>query len=88
MAKGVIIQGIMPRLWYTQREWDRTVGYGTVPDEYKMGEAEDNWKESYSRLQKIKDAQKECTVCGCPITQQDYDDYKLCPWCYQESITE
>ena len=20
---------------YTQREWDRTVGYGEVPDEYK-----------------------------------------------------
>lgn len=20
---------------YTQREWDRVVGYGTVPDEYK-----------------------------------------------------
>ena len=20
---------------YTQREWDRTVGYGRVPDEYK-----------------------------------------------------
>ena len=35
MAKGVIIQGIMPRMWYTQREWDRTVGYGLVPDEYK-----------------------------------------------------
>ena len=35
MDKGVIIQGIMPRMWYTQREWDRTVGYGLVPDEYK-----------------------------------------------------
>ena len=35
MDKGVIIQGIMPRMWYTQREWDRTVGYGPVPDEYK-----------------------------------------------------
>lgn len=21
---------------YTQREWDRVVGYGTVPEEYKM----------------------------------------------------
>ena len=36
MAKGVIIQGIMPRLLYTQREWDRTVGYGTDPDEYSI----------------------------------------------------
>ena len=26
----------MPRTWYTQREWDRTVGYGTVPDEYSI----------------------------------------------------
>jgi hypothetical protein len=23
------------RNWYTGREWDRTVGWGTVPDEYK-----------------------------------------------------
>ena len=21
---------------YTQRQWDRTVGYGLVPDEYKL----------------------------------------------------
>jgi hypothetical protein len=70
---------------YSQRQWDRTVGYGEVPDEYKMGEAEDNWKESYSKLQKIKDAQKECTVCYCPITQKDYDEYKMCPWCYSDS---
>ena len=36
MAKGAIIQGIMPRMLYTQREWDRVVGYGPVPDEYKL----------------------------------------------------
>ena len=23
------------RDWYTQREWDRTVGWGTVPEEYR-----------------------------------------------------
>jgi len=23
---------------YTQREWDRTVGWGTVPEEYKTPE--------------------------------------------------
>ena len=23
------------RDWYTQREWDRCVGYDTVPDNYK-----------------------------------------------------
>lgn len=28
---------------YTQRQWDRTVGWGTVPDEYKR----DEWKELY-----------------------------------------
>lgn len=75
---------------YTQREWDRTVGYGKVPDEYRIENksAVSNWKNTYAELQKIKDDQKECTVCGCPITQQDYDDYKMCPWCYQQSITE
>ena len=51
-----------------------------------MKSAEDNWKESYEMLQKIKDAQKECTVCGCPITKKDYDEYKMCPWCYSESV--
>ena len=44
------------------------------------------WKESYKDLQKIKDDLKDCTVCGCPITKRDYDSYKMCPWCYVESI--
>tara|TARA_R100001230_G_C5504884_1_gene47551 strand:- start:12 stop:371 length:360 start_codon:yes stop_codon:yes gene_type:complete len=47
--------------------------------------AVDNWKNSYAELQKIKDDQQDCTVCGCPITQKDYDDYKMCPWCYSRS---
>ena len=51
-----------------------------------MTSAEDNWKESYKEQQKIKDAQKDCTACGCPITQKDYDEYKMCPWCYSESV--
>ena len=51
-----------------------------------MKSAESNWKESYEMLQKIKDAQKECTVCGCPITKKDFEDYKMCPWCYSESV--
>ena len=25
---------MMIRTWYTQREWDRVVGWGTVPREY------------------------------------------------------
>ena len=33
-------------------------------------------------MRDIKDDQKECTSCGCPITQKDFDDYKMCPFCY------
>ena len=51
-----------------------------------MKSAESNWKESYEMLQKIKDDQKDCKVCGCPITLKDYEDYKMCPWCYSESV--
>ena len=53
-----------------------------------MKSAESNWKESYEMLQKIKDDQKDCEVCGCPITQKDYDEYKMCPWCYSESVLD
>ena len=53
-----------------------------------MKSAESNWKESYKEQQRIKDAQKECTVCGCPITKKDYDEYKMCPWCYSESVLD
>lgn len=28
---------------YTQREWDRVVGYGTVPEEYKMHKSGEDW---------------------------------------------
>ena len=51
-----------------------------------MTSAKDNWKKSHKNLQKIKDDQKDCTICGCPITKKDYDAYKVCPWCYSESI--
>jgi|APSaa5957512535_1039671.scaffolds.fasta_scaffold03691_12 hypothetical protein len=41
---------------YTQREWDRTVGYGVVPDEYK--------KETNEHFQKdVAEPQDEE---GCP----------------------
>ena len=30
----------MPRTWYTQREWDRTVGWGEVPKESAKPERE------------------------------------------------
>ena len=26
----------MSRQWYTQRQWDRVVGWGKVPDEYNV----------------------------------------------------
>ena len=51
-----------------------------------MKSAESNWKKSYRELQKIKDDLKDCAVCGCPITLKDYDEYKMCPWCYSESV--
>ena len=31
-------QKMTERNTYTQREWDRTVGWGTVPEEYKTPE--------------------------------------------------
>ena len=31
----------MVRKWYTQREWDRTVGWGEVPKEYSKIESGD-----------------------------------------------
>ena len=41
-------------------------------------------KESYKYQQDIKNNQRECTSCGCPITQKDFDNYKMCPWCYSQ----
>ncbi len=32
--------------YYTQRDWDRTVGYGQVPKEYEMIDY-DLWKDVY-----------------------------------------
>ena len=35
---------------YTQREWDRTVGWGKVPKEYKMNDPiwDERWTKTYS----------------------------------------
>ena len=47
------------------------------------------WKElqdSWRQQQKINDDLKDCTVCNCPITQEEYDEYKMCPWCYSQSV--
>ena len=33
-------------------------------------------------MQDTKNDQRECVSCGCPITQKDFDDYKMCPFCY------
>jgi len=53
-----------------------------------MTSAKDNWKKSHKNLQKIKDDQKDCTICGCPITKKDYEDYRMCPWCYSDANFE
>ena len=37
---------------------------------------------SYKHQSGIKDDRKDCTICECPITQKDFDDYKMCPFCY------
>ena len=47
-------------------------------------ELQDSWRQQQS----IKDDQKDCTVCGCPITQKDFDEYKMCSWCYSQTIFE
>ena len=38
----------MPRTWYTQREWDRTVGWGKVHKEYSTPESEEDEQEDRS----------------------------------------
>ena len=34
----------MEKSWYSQREWDRVVGWGNVPTEYRKPESEDDEK--------------------------------------------
>jgi hypothetical protein len=34
--KDYVDTTVARREWYTQREWDRIVGWGTVPEEYSM----------------------------------------------------
>ena len=38
----------MSRTWYTQREWDRVVGWGKVPQEYVKLESEDDEQKNRS----------------------------------------
>ena len=45
-------------------------------------------QESWRQQQKIKDDLKDCTICGCPITQKDFDEYKVCPWCYSQVLID
>lgn len=49
---------------YTQREWDRTVGWGSVPDEYKheSEKEQDNGKKDwywYINCWSIEDTKKD-----------------------------
>ena len=39
-------------------------------------------QESYKHMQDIRNDQRECASCECPITQKDFDDYKMCSFCY------
>ena len=38
----------MSRQWYTQREWDRVVGWGKVPKEYSKLESKEDEQENRS----------------------------------------
>jgi len=42
------VRKIIPRTWYTQREWDRTVGWGKVPKEYSKPESKEDEQEDRS----------------------------------------
>ena len=53
--------------------------------DYLMTSENDTGKGNYEEQHKIKEDLKDCTVCGCPITRKDYDDYKMCPWCYSQA---
>ena len=39
-------------------------------------------QKGYKHMQDTKNNQRECISCGCPVTQKDFDDYKMCPFCY------
>jgi uncharacterized CHY-type Zn-finger protein len=45
-------------------------------------ELQESWKAQHD----IKSQQKECVVCGSPITKDEYNEYKMCSWCYAESV--
>jgi len=45
-------------------------------------ELQESWKAQHD----IKKAYKECMVCGCSITKEDYNEYKMCSWCYSQAM--
>ena len=45
----------MAKTWYTQREWDRTVGCGKVPKEYAKPESEEDEQEDRSAVEDADD---------------------------------
>ena len=45
----------MPRMWYTQREWDRVVGWGKVPEEYSKPESKEDEQENRSVIEDTDD---------------------------------
>ena len=45
-------------------------------------------QKSYKMQSDIKDDLKDCPICKSPVSQKDFDDYKMCPWCYSETNFE
>ena len=45
----------MARKWYTQREWDRTGGWGAVPKEYAKPERAKDEQEDRSAVEDADD---------------------------------
>ena len=45
----------MAKTWYTQREWDRTVGWGKVPKKYAKPESEEDEQEDRSAVEDADD---------------------------------
>ena len=43
---------------------------------------------SWKSQQDIKKDMRDCLTCGCPITKKDFDEYKICPWCYSQVLLE
>ena len=41
----------MPKTWYTQRQWDRVVGWGKVPKEYNKPKSDEEKMSEYDEYE-------------------------------------